>query len=65
MWIARRQAVTLVRMDRFVSFGHVGVALSAGDGAIVTYGNGTTQIGAWEHGVPRARRGDRLGAPEP
>jgi hypothetical protein len=36
----------------FVSFGRVGVPLSAGFGSIVTYRNGTTQIGAWEHGVP-------------
>ena len=36
----------------FVSFGRVGVPLSAGLGSIVTYRNGTTQIGAWQHGVP-------------
>jgi Phosphodiester glycosidase len=36
----------------FVSFGRVGAPLSAGYGSIVTYRNGTTQIGAWEDGVP-------------
>lgn len=36
----------------FVSFGRVGVPLSAGSGSIVTYRNGTTQIGAWQSGVP-------------
>lgn len=36
----------------FVSFGRVGVPLSAGSGSIVTYTNGTTQIGAWQSGVP-------------
>ena len=36
----------------FVSFGRIGVPLSAGDGSIVTYADGTTQVGAWEEGVP-------------
>jgi hypothetical protein len=36
----------------FVSFGRVGLPLSAGLGSIVTYRNGTTQIGAWGAGVP-------------
>jgi hypothetical protein len=36
----------------FVSFGRVGLALSAGYGSIVTYRTGKTQIGAWEGGVP-------------
>ena len=36
----------------FVSFGRVGVPLSAGSGSIVTYRNGTTEIGAWQSGVP-------------
>ncbi len=36
----------------FVSFGRVGAPLSAGSGSIVTYRNGTTDIGAWENGVP-------------
>jgi hypothetical protein len=39
----------------FVSFGRVGVPLSAGYGSIVTYKNGTTQIGAWKAGVPARR----------
>jgi hypothetical protein len=36
----------------FVSGGRVAVALTAGLGSIVTYGNGTTEIGAWHQGVP-------------
>jgi hypothetical protein len=36
----------------FLSFGRVGLALSAGYGSIVTYRTGKTQIGAWEGGVP-------------
>ena len=36
----------------FVSFGRVGVPLSAGFGSIVTYRNGMTEIGAWQSGVP-------------
>ncbi|MEA2197922.1 MAG: hypothetical protein QOJ25_1973 [Solirubrobacteraceae bacterium] len=36
----------------FVSFGRVGLPLSSGYASIVTYMNGTTQIGAWRAGVP-------------
>jgi len=36
----------------FVLFGRVGVPLRAGFGSIVTYRNGTTQIGAWQSEVP-------------
>ncbi|MGA9859204.1 MAG: hypothetical protein WBQ18_15170 [Solirubrobacteraceae bacterium] len=36
----------------FLSFGRVGVPLKAGYGSVVTYANGTTQIGAWRAGVP-------------
>lgn len=36
----------------FLSFGRIGSPLRAGDGSIVTYGNGVTQIGAWDAGVP-------------
>ena len=36
----------------FVSGGRVAVPLTAGLGSIVTYSNGTTQIGAWREGVP-------------
>jgi hypothetical protein len=38
----------------FVSGGRVAVPLTAGLASIVTYGNGTTQIGAWRQGVPAA-----------
>lgn len=36
----------------FVSFGRVGLPPSSGYGSIVTYKNGTTQLGAWKAGVP-------------
>jgi hypothetical protein len=36
----------------FKADGHVAVPLQAGLGSIVTYRNGTTQIGAWRSGVP-------------
>jgi hypothetical protein len=36
----------------FQAEGHVAVALTAGLGSIVTYRNGTTDIGAWQQGVP-------------
>jgi hypothetical protein len=36
----------------FLSGGHVAVPLKAGLASIVTYGNGTTAIGAWHGGVP-------------
>jgi hypothetical protein len=36
----------------FVSGGRVAVPLTAGLASIVTYGNGTTAIGAWRRGVP-------------
>jgi hypothetical protein len=36
----------------FLSYGRVGLPLSAGYASIVTYTNGTTQIGAWDAGVP-------------
>jgi hypothetical protein len=36
----------------FMANGRVAVPLSAGLGSIVTYRNGTTQIGAWHEGVP-------------
>ena len=39
----------------FVSGGHVGAPLSAGLGSIVTYTNGTTNVGAWGAGVPSSR----------
>ncbi len=38
----------------FLSYGRVAVPLSAGLGSIVTYRDGTTQIGAWHGGVPAA-----------
>jgi hypothetical protein len=40
----------------FVSGGHVAVALKAGLASIVTYTDGTTDIGAWRAGVPAAGR---------
>ncbi len=40
----------------FMSGGHVAVALKAGLGSIVTYADGTTEIGAWHAGVPRAAK---------
>jgi hypothetical protein len=36
----------------FLADGRVAVALTAGLGSIVTYRNGTTDIGAWQQGVP-------------
>jgi len=36
----------------FMSRGHVAVALKAGLASIVTYTDGTTDIGAWRDGVP-------------
>jgi hypothetical protein len=41
----------------FVAGGHVGVPLSAGLASIVTYQDGSTQIGAWHQGVPTGGRG--------
>jgi hypothetical protein len=40
----------------FMSGGHVAVALKAGLASIVTYTDGTTNIGAWRAGVPTASR---------
>jgi len=39
----------------FVSGGHVAVALKHGLASVVTYTDGTTNIGAWGNGVPSAR----------
>ncbi len=36
----------------FESYGRVGAPLSDGLGSIVTYSDGTTDIGAWRNGVP-------------
>jgi hypothetical protein len=36
----------------FLSYGRVGLPLSSGYASIVTYMNGTTQIGVWDAGVP-------------
>ncbi len=36
----------------FMADGRVAVPLTAGLGSIVTYQNGTTEIGAWQEGVP-------------
>ncbi len=36
----------------FLADGRVAVPLTAGLGSIVTYSNGTTDIGAWQEGVP-------------
>ena len=38
----------------FVSYGRVAVALSSGLASIVTYTDGSTQIGSWHAGVPAA-----------
>ncbi len=38
----------------FDSYGRVGFALSSGLGSIVTYSDGTTDIGSWRSGVPAA-----------
>ena len=41
----------------FASYGHVAVPLRDGIGSIVTYADGTTDVGAWHAGVPaRGRR---------
>lgn len=40
----------------FESYGRVGAALRAGLGSIVTYSDGTTDIGAWEQGVPASSK---------
>ena len=40
----------------FISGGHVAVALKAGLASIVTYTDGTTDIGAWRAGVPSASK---------
>ncbi len=40
----------------FMSGGHVAVALKAGLASIVTYSDGTTNIGAWQAGVPSSRK---------
>ncbi len=40
----------------FMSGGHVAVALKAGLASIVTYTDGTTDIGAWRAGVPSAAK---------
>lgn len=39
----------------FQSYGRTAVALSPGLGSIVTYADGTTNIGAWQEGVPSHR----------
>lgn len=36
----------------FISYGRAGAALRDGLGSVVTYADGTTDIGAWHHGVP-------------
>jgi hypothetical protein len=40
----------------FMSNGHVAVPLKAGLASIVTYTDGTTNIGAWRAGVPSSRK---------
>src|SRR5271165_1257454 len=40
----------------FMSGGHVAVPLKAGLASIVTYSDGTTNIGAWQAGVPSSRK---------
>jgi hypothetical protein len=40
----------------FMSNGRVAVALKPGLGSLVTYTDGTTNIGAWEDGVPTSRK---------
>lgn len=40
----------------FVSGGHVAVALKPGLASIVTYADGTSNVGAWNNGVPSARK---------
>lgn len=41
----------------FESFGRTASALRDGLGSIVTYADGTTDIGSWHHGVPAPGRG--------
>lgn len=36
----------------FAAYGRIGAPLAAGLGSVVTYRNGTTDIGAWQRGVP-------------
>ena len=40
----------------FASGGHVAVALKPGLASIVTYADGTSNVGAWHNGVPSARK---------
>lgn len=40
----------------FMSGGHVAVPLKAGLASVVTYPDGTTNIGAWDAGVPSKRK---------
>lgn len=40
----------------FMSGGHVAVPLKAGLASVVTYSDGTTNIGAWRAGVPSKRK---------
>ncbi len=40
----------------FMSGGHVAVALKSGLGSVVTYTDGTSDIGAWRAGVPSAAK---------
>jgi hypothetical protein len=40
----------------FVSGGHIAVALKPGLASVVTYTDGTTNIGAWRDGVPTSRK---------
>jgi hypothetical protein len=37
----------------FEAYGHVGAPLQSGLGSIVTYTDGTTDVGSWRQGVPR------------
>jgi len=39
----------------FLAYGRVGVPLTVGLGSIVTYRDGTTEIGAWHQGIPARR----------
>jgi hypothetical protein len=40
----------------FEAYGHVGYPLRVGAGSIVTYSDGTTDVGSWQQGVPAAGR---------
>jgi len=40
----------------FIANGHVAVLLKPGLASVVTYNDGSTNIGAWDDGVPAARR---------